>query len=162
LRVGGRARPASLADALRNGADSHGDAGELERKAQDTFKAGPVHTREASAATLPPPHTSNAATQKDIAAAGQAILAIYNHNGFLDLKVTWGTYPNNLGHADSPGCFRCRDGSQTTPGGTDTVTPDCGACRQILADGEPVPEVLKTLGLWDSLRALKVRASGSR
>ena len=25
------------------------------------------------------------------------------------MKLTWGTHPNNLGHTDSPGCFRCHD-----------------------------------------------------
>ena len=35
-----------------------------------------------------------------IQAAGQALAAIYQRNVFPDLKVTWGTYPNNLGHTD--------------------------------------------------------------
>jgi hypothetical protein len=54
---------------------------------------------------------------QDINQAGQAVLAIYNRNVFPDLKVTWGTYPNNLGHMDFPGCFRCHDGSHTSSGG---------------------------------------------
>ena len=39
----------------------------------------------------------------DIAGAGRALLEIYNHNVFPDLKVGWGTYPNNLGHMDFAG-----------------------------------------------------------
>ena len=54
------------------------------------------------------------ANDPSIQAAGQALLAIYRHNVFPDLKVTWGTYPNNLGHADDPGCFRCHDDSHAT------------------------------------------------
>src|SRR5208337_974734 len=50
----------------------------------------------------------------DIANAGSEVAAIYNPNVFPDLKVTWGTYPNNLGHTDFPGCFRCHDGSHST------------------------------------------------
>jgi nitrate/TMAO reductase-like tetraheme cytochrome c subunit len=92
---------------------------------------------------------------RDVAAAAKAILAVYNRNVFPDLKVTWGTYPNNLGHMDYPGCFRCHDGSHTTPGGKDTISADCAACHQILADHEPAPDILKTLGLWDQLAALK-------
>jgi hypothetical protein len=42
------------------------------------------------------------------------LVAIYNRNVFPDLKVTWGTYPNNLGHTDFPGCFRCHDGSHSS------------------------------------------------
>ncbi len=56
----------------------------------------------------------------DIQAAGEALLAIYRRNVFPDLKVTWGTYPNNLGHTDDPGCFRCHDGSHAT---ADNKTP---------------------------------------
>jgi nitrate/TMAO reductase-like tetraheme cytochrome c subunit len=93
----------------------------------------------------------------DIAAAGQAILAIYNRQVFPELNVTWGTYPNNLGHTDSPGCFRCHDGAHTTPAGTDVIGVDCGGCHQVLAEGEPAPDILKTLGLWDQLGALKQR-----
>jgi hypothetical protein len=44
----------------------------------------------------------------------QAVAAIYLRNVFPDLKVTWGSHPNNTGHNDSPGCFRCHDGSATS------------------------------------------------
>lgn len=79
-------------------------------------------------------------------AAGRAVLAIYRHNVFPDLKVTWGTYPNNLGHGDDPGCFRCHDGGHATPDNK-TITQDCNACHQALAVEETSPEILKTLGL---------------
>jgi nitrate/TMAO reductase-like tetraheme cytochrome c subunit len=93
----------------------------------------------------------------DVQTAAQAILAIYNRNVFPDLNLTWGTYPNNLGHMDSPGCFRCHDGSHTTADGKDTITQDCGACHQLLAMQESSPDILKTLGLWDRIAALKGR-----
>src|SRR5215467_4117618 len=54
---------------------------------------------------------------QDVQHAAGAVLAIYNRNVFPELKVTWGTYPNNLGHMDSPGCFRCHDGSHTSANG---------------------------------------------
>jgi formate-dependent nitrite reductase cytochrome c552 subunit len=41
----------------------------------------------------------------DINRAAKAVLAIYDRNVFPELKVSWGTYPNNLGHTDFPGCF---------------------------------------------------------
>jgi hypothetical protein len=86
----------------------------------------------------------------DIQAAGQALLAIYRHNVFPDLKVTWGTYPNNLGHTDDPGCFRCHDDSHTTSD-KKTIPQDCGTCHQALAVEETSPEILKTLGVADRL-----------
>lgn len=90
----------------------------------------------------------------DVDKAGQAILAIYNRNVFPDLRVTWGTY-TSLSHTDSPSCFRCHDGSHTTADGNDTITQDCAACHQVLAMQESSPSILKTLGLWDHIEALK-------
>jgi hypothetical protein len=86
----------------------------------------------------------------DIQAAGHALSGIYGHNVFPDLKVTWGTYPNNLGHTDFPGCFRCHDADHATSD-KQTITQDCAACHQALAVEEKAPDVLKTLGLADIL-----------
>ncbi|MGA7234707.1 MAG: NapC/NirT family cytochrome c [Bryobacteraceae bacterium] len=82
----------------------------------------------------------------DINGAARTLTAIYNRNVFSDLKVTWGTYPNNLGHADYPGCFRCHDGSHVTKT-NESITQDCAACHNVIAVEESSPEVLKTLGL---------------
>ncbi|MDP8979134.1 MAG: NapC/NirT family cytochrome c [Acidobacteriota bacterium] len=82
----------------------------------------------------------------DIQTAGRALLAIYQRNVFPDLKVEWGTYPNNLGHTDYPGCFRCHDDGHATAD-KKTITQDCGACHQALAVEETSPEILKTLGI---------------
>jgi hypothetical protein len=86
----------------------------------------------------------------DIRTVGEALLAIYRHNVFPDLKVTWATYPNNLGHADDPGCFRCHDDGHATPD-KKTITQDCNVCHQSLAVEETSPEILKTLGIADRL-----------
>jgi hypothetical protein len=91
----------------------------------------------------------------DVSKAGIEIAAIYNRNVFPDLKVTWGTYPNNLGHTDSPGCFRCHDGSHSTTDQKMTITQDCNTCHQPLAVEEATPEVLKTLGLADRIASLQ-------
>lgn len=82
----------------------------------------------------------------DVQSAGRALAAIYNRNVFPDLKVTWGTYPNNLGHMDDPGCFRCHDDSHVTPD-KKSIPQDCSSCHDLLADEEPSPAILKTLGL---------------
>ena len=50
----------------------------------------------------------------DIESAGKGILAVYERNVCPELKVTWGSYPTNLGHTSSPGCFRCHDESHAT------------------------------------------------
>jgi hypothetical protein len=81
-----------------------------------------------------------------IQAAGRTLATIYQSNVFPDLKVTWGTYPNNLGHTDDPGCFRCHDASHMTSDNK-TITQDCNACHQPVAMDETSPGILKTLEL---------------
>jgi hypothetical protein len=78
--------------------------------------------------------------------AGAEVARIYLRNIFPDMRVTWGTHPNNIGHNDSPGCFRCHDGSHTSADGQ-TITNDCSACHQVLAAGEVNPKVLTDLGM---------------
>jgi len=71
---------------------------------------------------------------------------IYLRNVFPDMNVNWGVHPNNLGHNDFPGCFRCHDGSHTSADGQ-TISNDCSACHNLLAVQEENPKVLKDLGL---------------
>jgi nitrate/TMAO reductase-like tetraheme cytochrome c subunit len=93
----------------------------------------------------------------EISRAGAEIAAIYNRNVFPDLKVTWGTYPNNLGHTDFPGCFRCHDGSHSTADKKMTIAQDCSTCHEPLAIDEATPGVLKTLGLAERITNLQKR-----
>jgi hypothetical protein len=79
-------------------------------------------------------------------AAIREIQAIYLRNVFPAMDVTWGTYPNNLGHTDFPGCFRCHDGNHSTSDGR-TISNDCDACHTLLAVDEPNPKVLADLGM---------------
>jgi hypothetical protein len=92
--------------------------------------------------------------KEDIQQASHAVLAIYQRNVFPDLKVTWGTYPNNLGHTDFPGCFRCHDGSHAAADGK-TISQDCSTCHQPLAIEEASPEILKTLGIAERISAIQ-------
>ena len=94
-------------------------------------------------ATYPAVYAQHAA---DIKAGGQELLTIWNRNVFPDMKVTWGKYPNNIGHDAFPGCFRCHDGSHASKSG-DTITQDCNACHNLLAQDESNPKVLTDLGL---------------
>ncbi len=82
----------------------------------------------------------------DVKAGGQELLAIWSRNVFPDMKVTWGKYPNNIGHDAFPGCFRCHDGGHAAKSG-DTITQDCNACHNLLAQDESNPKVLTELGL---------------
>ncbi len=85
--------------------------------------------------------------QADVTKAAQNVLAIWQRNVFPEMKVTWGTYVNNIGHTDYPGCFRCHDDAHKTQDGSQAIGQDCNACHGLLAMEESDPKVLKDLGL---------------
>lgn len=86
-----------------------------------------------------------------IDAAAQRLVTIYDRNVFPEMKVTWGTYPNNIGHMAYPGCFRCHDGNHTSKSGK-TLSNDCNLCHNILATDETNPTVLNDLQLQNEVR----------
>ncbi len=87
--------------------------------------------------------------QTEVVKTARNLLAIYNRNVFPAMKVTWGAYPNNIGHTDFPGCFRCHDDSHASADGR-KVTQDCGACHSLLAMEEPAPKILTDLGVVEN------------
>jgi hypothetical protein len=78
--------------------------------------------------------------------SAEQVAAIYTRNVFPSMRLLWGTHPNNLGHNDSPGCFRCHDGSHASADGR-TINNDCSTCHTPLAMDEENPKVLADLGL---------------
>jgi nitrate/TMAO reductase-like tetraheme cytochrome c subunit len=90
----------------------------------------------------------------DVREAGAVLADIYSRNVFPDLGVTWGTYPDNRGHEDFPGCFRCHDGEHATPSG-ETITKNCFRCHFASAVEDTKPEVLELLGLDKMMRKLE-------
>ncbi len=78
--------------------------------------------------------------------AAGSISEIYLRNIFPEMKITWGVHPSNIGHNDSPGCFRCHDGSHTSADGK-VIANDCDTCHSILAMEEEKPKILTDLGM---------------
>jgi len=78
--------------------------------------------------------------------SAENVARIYLRNIFPDMKMSWGVHPNNLGHNDFPGCFRCHDGSHTSADGR-TISNDCTTCHNLLAVQEENPKMLVDLGL---------------
>ena len=56
--------------------------------------------------------------------------AIYRRNVFPEMNVGWGTYPNQMGHTTSNGCFRCHTDTHKTRDGL-TIKQDCESCHSI-------------------------------
>jgi len=66
-------------------------------------------------------------------AVEQAIRALqdtYRGSVFREQKSDWDTHPNNIGHENSPGCFRCHDGKHLNAQG-DSVRLECNLCHSI-------------------------------
>jgi nitrate/TMAO reductase-like tetraheme cytochrome c subunit len=53
---------------------------------------------------------------------------VWARNVFPAMNVTWGTYPNQIGHVDAPGCFRCHDDEHKSKDGR-LIRQDCEICH---------------------------------
>ena len=54
------------------------------------------------------------------------------------MNVNWTTYPNNIGHRNWPGCFRCHDGSHRNESGK-TLIKSCSVCHTTPQRGPLLP-----------------------
>jgi nitrate/TMAO reductase-like tetraheme cytochrome c subunit len=71
-----------------------------------------------------------------IQAVISVVQTIYTNNFFPEMKASWDKYPNNIGHKEWPGCFRCHDGQHMTTDGKRSIkASDCNTCHTILAQG---------------------------
>ena len=63
----------------------------------------------------------------------QAIIALqdaYRQSVYPEQKSDWTSHPNNVGHKDSPGCFRCHDGKHLNEQG-EAIRLECNLCHSI-------------------------------
>ena len=60
----------------------------------------------------------------------KAIVNIYRRNVFPEMNVQFGTYANNIGHVDFPGCFRCHDDNHKSKDGK-KIGQECDTCHNI-------------------------------
>ncbi len=84
----------------------------------------------AAAAPKDIPATSKG-TEKKFADEMQQILMLTSFSSNLKGKpLTWKNFPNNVGHMDFPGCFRCHDGKHTNEKG-EAVRLQCTLCHAL-------------------------------
>jgi hypothetical protein len=115
--------------------------------------ARPYASREEAARSIPAAleeyyRTSHpevaAARAESIRRAGEALTAVFALNVFPEMRISWGTYPNNIGHMNSPGCLRCHDGDHASADGR-VISAECDTCHTLLAVEEENPEILSRL-----------------
>jgi nitrate/TMAO reductase-like tetraheme cytochrome c subunit len=68
--------------------------------------------------------------------AVQDLLAIYERMVFPTMDVSWNTHPNNLGHREWPGCFRCHDGKHLNEK-QESIRIECNLCHSIPLRSRP-------------------------
>ena len=61
---------------------------------------------------------------------------LYSVTIFPERKADWRIYPNNIGHKDWAGCFRCHDDKHKTSTGESVRASDCNSCHTIIAQGK--------------------------
>ncbi len=60
----------------------------------------------------------------------------FSLNVFPEMKVKWNVYPNNIGHMEFKGCFRCHNNTHTSNKGK-VISKDCNLCHTITMQGAP-------------------------
>jgi hypothetical protein len=92
-----------------------------EEAARQLPKALREHYRESE----PGPIESSTDTLDKAAAS---LVTIYQQHVFPAMKVEWGTYTDNIGHRNWPGCFRCHDGRHVGSSGQ-VLSKECTICH---------------------------------
>jgi nitrate/TMAO reductase-like tetraheme cytochrome c subunit len=72
-------------------------------------------------------YTSNG---EEVEAAIATLQAAYRESVFPEQNSDWTTHPNNIGHKDSPGCFRCHDGKHLNAE-QEAIRLECNLCHSI-------------------------------
>ncbi len=74
---------------------------------------------------------------------------VWAQNNFPEQLLDWKTHPNNVGHLNSAGCFRCHDGQHLSKDGQ-IVRLECNLCHsipQVVRPGKIEPLLPLTTGL---------------
>jgi len=64
---------------------------------------------------------------------------LYEINFFPEMNTDWRAHPNNIGHLNSNGCFRCHDGEHVSNTGK-AISNDCNICHTVIYDSAGPPE----------------------
>ncbi len=59
-----------------------------------------------------------------------ALQSAYDNSVFPEQKASWNTHPDNVGHQESPGCFRCHDGKHLNEQ-EEAIRLECNLCHSV-------------------------------
>jgi nitrate/TMAO reductase-like tetraheme cytochrome c subunit len=124
----------SVEEAMARGVIDPGIPG-IRKKAVDVLSA-PYESREQAMQAIAELEADYKASEyfpghgEAITRAMEKIREIYDTTRFHDQEIDWETYPNNIGHINSPGCFRCHDGKHLNAE-NEAVRLECNVCHSI-------------------------------
>jgi len=100
-----------------------------------TREAGLAAVRDAVTAYYRDSYPEIAAGRAGLVARGaEAAALVYGRSVFPEMNTNWDTHPNNIGHDDFPGCWRCHGGEMTSSDGERMISPDCDTCHTVLVE----------------------------
>lgn len=70
--------------------------------------------------------------KEQIASAINEVKKIYSRNYFPYMNANWKSFPDNISHVYTPGCFRCHAGNMVSDDGK-VVSHDCNSCHLIIS-----------------------------
>ena len=71
------------------------------------------------------------AYEERVRPAVEEVKRAFHRNFFPEMKVNWQVYPDNIGHKEFPGCFRCHDGKHVNEQGI-PLNSSCSICHDFL------------------------------
>lgn len=71
-----------------------------------------------------------------IESAIEALQQAYRDSVYPEQKADWNSHPTNVGHENSPGCFRCHGGQHFTEQG-EAIRLECNLCHSIPVVTDP-------------------------
>lgn len=87
--------------------------------------------------------TFYARNKASIKKAVERLKQIYQQSVFPEMDIGWATHPDNIGHKEFPGCFRCHDGKHVSPQGQ-AIRLECNICHtipEVTGPGQPAPVI---------------------
>lgn len=95
---------------------------------------------------------------EEIAHSVETLRAIYQRTIFPEMKADWLAHPNNAGHRDTVGCFRCHNDEMVDDEG-EAIFTDCSRCHSVLAQDD---EAISTMAEFDTGSGFVHPEDGSR
>jgi nitrate/TMAO reductase-like tetraheme cytochrome c subunit len=90
--------------------------------------------------------------QDEVGSVIAELQKLYADNTYPDQDLTYATHPNNTGHRDWPGCFRCHDGQHFSSDGK-VIRMECNLCHSIpliSRPGDVEPKIALATGIEPS------------